>query len=148
MGRVLLGMLVFVFCGQHLAWMAHEPPGTLELFGALVLVSEFPQRLTGRVRLQNGVLHSLAGMVISFAVAAGVGAWLAPRVGLEPREGVIAGLLVCVCVTAGGVVTGAVAHDLSLSASNARLGRAALLDRITPAIYAAPLYYHYVSHFA
>jgi predicted CDP-diglyceride synthetase/phosphatidate cytidylyltransferase len=148
MGRVLLGLLVFVFCGEHLAWMAHEPPGRLELFGTLVVVSGFPQRVTGRIRLHDGVLRSLTGMLVSFAAAAGIGAWLAPWSGLEPREGLIAGLLVCLCVTAGGVVTGAVAHDLSLSASSARLGRAALLDRITPAIYAAPLYYHYVSHFA
>jgi len=148
MGRVLLALLVFVFCGGHLAWMSHEPPGTLELFGTLVLVSELPQRLTGRIRLHDGVLRTLVGMAISFVAAAGIGAWLAPWSGLEPREGLLAGLLVCLCVTAGGVVTGAVAHDLSLSASSARLGRAALLDRITPAIYAAPLYYHYVSHFA
>ena len=147
-GRVMLAMLVFVFCGEHLAWMANEPSGRLELFGTLVLVSELPQRLTGRIRLHDGVFRALGGMTVSFAAAAGVGAWLAPYIGLDPREGLIAGLLVCLCVTAGGVVTAAVAHDLSLSASNARLGRAALLDRITPAIYAAPLYYHYVSHFA
>jgi predicted CDP-diglyceride synthetase/phosphatidate cytidylyltransferase len=62
--------------------------------------------------------------------------------------GLIAGLLVSTSVTAGGIVTAAVAYDLSLTTQSARLGRAAILDRITPAVYAAPLYYHCLSHFA
>jgi predicted CDP-diglyceride synthetase/phosphatidate cytidylyltransferase len=94
LGRVLLGLLVYVFCGAHLGFMVSRPTGTLELFGVLV-----------------------------------------------------AGLLVCLSVTAGGLVTEAVAHDLSVSASESRVGRAALLDRITPAIYAAPLYFHFLRYF-
>ena len=148
MGRVLLGLLVFVFCGTHLAWMAHEPLGHLELFGVLVIVSEFPQRVAGRFRLGPGAVRSWVGMLVSFVLAAGIGAWLAPVIDVAPRMGLIAGLLVSTSVTAGGIVTAAVAYDLSLTTQSARLGRAAILDRITPAVYAAPLYYHCLSHFA
>ena len=148
MGRVLLAVLVFVLCGGHLAWMTHESVGHLELFGTLVIVSEFPQRVAGRLRMHNGVLRSIVGVVVSFVVAAAAGTWLAPVIGVTPRMGLCAGILVWIGVTAAGIVTSAVAHDLSLTPQNARFGRAALLDRIAPAFYAAPLYYHFLDYFA
>ena len=50
LGRVLLGVLSFVFCPAHLALLVHWPQsGLLELYGVLVLSAELPQRLvTGR----------------------------------------------------------------------------------------------------
>jgi predicted CDP-diglyceride synthetase/phosphatidate cytidylyltransferase len=37
-----------------------------------------------------------------------------------------------------------VAQDLLRTQSDAMLGRAAFLDRTLPAIYAAPIFYHYL----
>ena len=90
----------------------------------------------------------MTGLGVSLVEAGGTGAWLAPVIGISRQMGFSAGILVFISVTAGGIVTAAVAHDLSLSTQSARLGRAALLDRITPAFYAAPLYYHFLDHFA
>lgn len=145
MGRVLLGLLVFVFCAAHLAWMVHLPTGFLELFGVLVLASELPQRLAGRFRLGERMLRSLMGVVGGVGLSAASGAWLGPWVGVSLNEGAIAGILVATSVTIGGLVTEAVAQDLSLGPSTSRVGRAAILDRITPVIYAAPLFFHFLN---
>lgn len=148
LGRVMLGVLVFVFSTAHLGFLIHMPLGSLEWFGILVLASELPQRLTGRLRFRKGVLRSLVGTLFSFALAAGAGAWLGPTFGISAAMGGIGGAMVALAVTAGGVVTEAVARDLALSPSAARVGRAALLDRLTPVVYAAPLFYHFLDYLA
>lgn len=148
MGRVLLGMLVFVFCSAHLGWMLHQPVGRLELFGVLVVASDLPQRLSGRLRGGNGRMRALVGVTCSTVLAVAAGALLGGRVGITPGQGVAASLLVVVSVTAGGIVSEAVARDLALGPAASRVGRAALLDRITPAIYAAPLYFHFLNRYA
>ncbi len=144
LGRVLLGVLIFVFCGAHLGFLAHSPQGSLEWFGILVLASEFPQRLTGRLRTGNGVLRSIVGTTLGFAFATGLGAWLAPAFGFPSERGAVGGAVVALAVTVGGIVTEAVARDLSM----APVGRAALLDRVTPMVYAAPLFYHFLDYYA
>jgi predicted CDP-diglyceride synthetase/phosphatidate cytidylyltransferase len=55
---------------------------------------------------------------------------------------------VFVAVTMGALVNEAVSEDLSLTSPSARRGRGALLDRIVPAAYAAPVYFHYLNYFA
>ena len=37
--------------------------------------------------------------------------------------------------------------DLDLSSTSATFGRGTLLDRMIPAVYAAPVYFHYLSYF-
>ncbi|MDX1389203.1 MAG: hypothetical protein R3344_08435, partial [Acidobacteriota bacterium] len=140
----LLGVLIFVFCGAHLGFLIHEPRGSLEWFGILVLASELPQRLSGRLRTGNGVLQSIVGTVLGFAFAAGLGAWLAPTFGFPAERGAVGGAVVALAVSVGGIVTAAVARDLSMPA----VGRAAFLDRVTPMVYAAPLFYHFLDYYA
>lgn len=146
MGRVLLGLLVFVFCAAHLGWMARWGSGRLELFGVLVLASELPQRVVGRIRAGEPLARPLLGILVSVALTCGVAAWLAPGLGIETRHGIALGLLVVASVTAGRTVTEAVSQDLSLAPAAARVGRGALLDRTMPAVYAAPLFFHYVNY--
>ena len=50
-------------------------------------------------------------------------------------------------VNLGATVSKAVAKDLALSTATI-LGRGALLDRLVPALYAAPVFFHYLNHFA
>ena len=45
-------------------------------------------------------------------------------------------------------VSAAVGRDLDLKSSSVLMGRGALLNRIVPAAYAAPVYFHYLNHFA
>ncbi len=142
MGRVLLAVLVFLFCAIHLAWMHHRGPGFPELYGALVLAAELPQRIAGRLRLGRAGVRPWAGVIVGLVLACGLAAWLGPWQGVGWRRAVAGATLVAISVTVGGMVTEAVAEDLGLDSAAARVGRAALLDRIVPAIYAAPLYYH------
>lgn len=146
MGRVLLGLLVYVFCTAHLGWIARQPEGRLELFGVLVLASELPQRLAGRIRSDERIVRPLAGIVTACALAASLGSWMGTALGIQIRHGMVAGLLVALSVTAGRIVTEAVSQDLKLDPATSRVGRGALLDRTMPAVYAAPLFFHYLYH--
>jgi phosphatidate cytidylyltransferase len=149
MGRTLLGVVIFVFCLAHLGLLAHhELTGVLELFGVLVLAAELPQRLAGRFRSGKGWVKPTIGIPISLVLAVGSGWFFGPLCGLVDDDAARAGLLVFVAVTMGALVNEAVSEDLSLTSPSARRGRGALLDRIVPAAYAAPVYFHYLNYFA
>ena len=51
-------------------------------------------------------------------------------------------------VTMGALVSDAVMRDLSPGSTGTRVGRWAFLDRAIPAVYAAPVFFHYLNHFA
>ncbi len=146
-GRTLLGVLLFIFCTAHLGLLMNRPPELLDLFGVLVIAAELPQRLIGRFRPGESRVRPVLGMAVSLLVAGAAGYALGPAAGLGDEDAARAGVLVALAVTAGSVVVAAVARDLEMSSSTARLGRGALLDRTIPAVYAAPVFYHYLSHF-
>ena len=150
MGRTLLGVLLFVFCLAHLGLLAHDAHrGVLELYGILVLAAETPQRLAGRFRTGSGWwIKPTLGIPISLLLAIGLGWFLGPWCGLDKEDAARAGLIVVIAVTMGAVVNQAVAADLSLTVPSARRGRGAMLDRLMPAAYAAPVYFDYLTHFA
>jgi hypothetical protein len=56
----------------------------------------------------------------------------------------VAGGLLALAMAGGSLVSDAVAQDLMRTQSDAVLGRAAFLDRSLPALYAAPIFYHYL----
>ncbi len=148
MGRILLGVLLFVFSAAHLGLLAGwKQPGLVELFGVLVLAAELPGRLTGRFR-QGGGRASSFGVAAGALLAAAAGFWAGPWCGVVEEDGARAGLLVAVAVTMGALVSEAVMRDLTPTAAAGRIGRWAFLDRAIPAVYAAPVFFHYLSHFA
>ena len=148
MGRILLGVLFFVFCLAHLGLLVHEPqPGLLGLFGVLVLGAELPQRLAGRFRPGSGWLNPLLGILAGALLAVTLGFWLGPWCGLVEGEGARAGFLVLFAVTLGAQVSEAVAVEISPSPSSHRIGRGAFMNRMVPAVYAAPVFFHYLHHF-
>jgi predicted CDP-diglyceride synthetase/phosphatidate cytidylyltransferase len=149
MGRILLGVALFVFCAAHLGLLVRsERPGLLELFGVLVLVAELAGRSTGRFRQGGGWARSTFGVVAGAVLAAAAGFWAGPWCGVVEEDGARAGVLVAIAVTMGALVSEAVMRDLSPGASGGRVGRWAFLDRAIPAVYAAPVFFHYLSHFA
>jgi len=149
MGRTLLGVLFFVFCVAHLGLLVHqEPAGLLELFGVLVVCAELPQRLLGRFRPGAGWARPAVGIVLGILLAGAVGFLVGPWCGLVEEDAARAGILVAIAGTLGAMVAGAVALDLSQSPSAAWFGRGAFLNRMVPAVYAAPVYFHYLNHFA
>ena len=89
-------------------------------------------------------MRPFLGVVASVAIAAAVGAILAPLSGAASLHGGVAGALVALAMAGGSLVSDAVAQDLLRTQSDAMLGRAAFLDRTLPAIYAAPIFYHYL----
>jgi phosphatidate cytidylyltransferase len=144
LGRVLLGVLVFVFCAAHFGLMTRLPEGSLELFGITALLADLPQRLSGRLRPGGERVRPVLGVVASVVVAAAVGATLAPYAATASIHGGVAGGLIALAMAGGSLVSDAVAQDLLRTQSDAMLGRAAFLDRTLPAIYAAPIFYHYL----
>jgi predicted CDP-diglyceride synthetase/phosphatidate cytidylyltransferase len=143
-GRLITGLIVFVFCAGHLGLIAKlNTGGAIQLYGLLVLVAELPQRLAGRVRAGEGVVRAWAGIATGAALAAWVGALAAPLGGFAPRQGSILGLLVAAGAAAGAFIAEASAQELNLGAPAARVGRKALFDRTMPALFAAPFFFHY-----
>ena len=50
--------------------------------------------------------------------------------------------------TLGALVSEAVATDLGLTVSAAVSGRGATMTRMVPAVYAAPVFFHYITYFS
>jgi predicted CDP-diglyceride synthetase/phosphatidate cytidylyltransferase len=80
------------------------------------------------------------------AIAAGF--YLGPWCGLDSGDAARAGSLVFVAVTMGALVNDAVSKDLALTSPSVRRGRGAMLNRLVPAAYAAPVFFHYLVQFA
>jgi len=157
MGRTLLGVVFFVFCTAHLALLTHVTPEALpgrvptglpEMFGVLVLAAELPRRLAGDFAYDSRWWKPISGVLISLPLVIGLGLWLGPLCGMVDDDGARAGVLVLVAVTVGALVSTAVNADLELRPSATRIGRAALLARLVPAVYAAPVFFYYLHHFA
>ncbi len=149
MGRILLGVTLFVFCMGHLGLLVRwEQAGLLELFGVMVLAAELPGRLTGRLRQGGTWARSAIGVVSGVVLASGLGFWAGPWVGVVEEDGARAGALVAIGVTMGALVSEAIMRDLSPLTATGRVGRWAFLDRAIPAVYAAPVFFHYLNHFA
>jgi hypothetical protein len=111
------------------------------------LGAEVPGRLTGRFRHGGGWARSAFGIAAGAVLAAGLGFWAGPWCNVVEEDGARLGLLVAIAVTMGAAVSEAVMQDLAPSAPAGRVGRWAFLDRATPAVYAAPVFFHYMNHF-
>jgi predicted CDP-diglyceride synthetase/phosphatidate cytidylyltransferase len=148
MGRTILGVLFFVYCTAHLTLLVDQPglSGLPELFGVFVLASDLPQRLAGRVHQGAGWIRVVSGKLASLALVVGVGFWLGPWCGLVEEDGGRAAALVFIAVSLGRRVSDAVADELALGPAS-RIGRGAILDRVVPALYAAPVFFHYINSF-
>jgi len=139
--------LAFLYCAAHLGLMARMPEGTLELFGILVLAAELPQRWIGWKRA-GGILGA---MVAGILVASAVGYLLSRKfgigveIGLNANAVALGGAFVSLAVTAAHLVLGAISDDLEMNSPSALMGRGAFLGRIVPAVYAAPIFYHYLT---
>ena len=119
--------------------------GQIELFGVLVLAAELPKRLAGRVRPDDRLVRPILGLFVGAAAAMCAGYFAGPACGVPTRTAAIAGLFLAGGTAAGAWVADAVAQDLSLGAPSARIGRGAFLDRAFPAVYAAPIYVHFLA---
>lgn len=146
MGRGMLGVLFFLYCGAYLGLMAHRPEGTLPLFGILVLAAELPQRMAGG-RLPG----RLAGKLILGVLAAGTVGYLLARyagagdwVGLNANEVALGAAFISLAVTGAHLVTNGIAADLEMNAASTLMGRGVFLGRIAPAVYAAPFFYYFL----
>lgn len=145
LGRVVLGATVFVYCGSFLGLMAHGAEGRLELFGILALLAEFPQRLLGRLRSTELLARSFPGVFLGVVLAGAAGWLLGPWAEIPALRGAAAGAFVALATSGGALVATSVAEDLDMSASAAVIGRAAFLDRTIPAVFAAPVYFHWLA---
>jgi predicted CDP-diglyceride synthetase/phosphatidate cytidylyltransferase len=149
LGRLFLGVLLFVYCAAHLGLLVRwEQRGALELFGILALAVELPQRLAGRIGRGTPWPRALAGLGAGVVLAPVLGFLCGPWCGIGEEDAARAGAIVAAGVALGTLVTGAVLKDLSLGPPGSSVGRGAFLDRVIPPIYAAPFFFHYLTHFA
>jgi hypothetical protein len=100
--------------------MAHQPHGRLELFAILVLFAELPQRVAGRPRSGQEVLRPAIGVALALLVCTGIGWWLGPLGAVTRLQGLTAGVLVALAITAGALVADGVAQDLGLGGASSR----------------------------
>ncbi len=157
LGRTLLGVVYFVFCLAHLGLLPGAEPEALpgrsaenipQLFGILVLAAELPRRMTGDFKPGAPWWPPLTGALISLPLVVGLGMWLGPECGLEGEDAARVGALMLVSVTIGAAVSRSLAGDLDLKTS-ALVGRGAMMLAHTfPVVYAAPVCFHYLNHFA
>ena len=148
MGRTILGVLVFLFCSAHLGLIARLQPGVILLFGTMVIVTEGCVRLVGRFEPGHSKLRRFAIFFAGVLIAGGIGYLLGPHVGVDQEQAARAGVLVGLALGCGAYVWHKVSTDLEITSSTTHLGRGGLLDRVVPAVYAAPAFYHYLNHFA
>jgi phosphatidate cytidylyltransferase len=148
MGRILLGVILFVFCAAHLGLMVHQPAGVLELFGILALATELPRRLAGRLVGSGSWFRPASAVLAGAALSTALGFWLGPSCGLVEEDAARAGLLLAIAVTSGAFVAEGLSRDAGISAGTSRVGRGAFLDRCIPVVYAAPVFFHYLDYFA
>ena len=152
MGRTLLGVLLFVFCMAHLALLSHhELTGVLELFGSPGVGGRTAPAPGRAFPLGHGLVdpayrgHSDQSVSGHRSLA---GTWDRGAVS-TPVTPDVPGSLVFVAVTMGALVNDAVSKDL---ASDVAVGTAADAGRcstgMVPAAYAAPVFFHYLVHFA
>ena len=146
MGRGMLGVLFFLYCGAYLGLMTHLDQGVLPLFGILVLSAELPQRMAGGRMpgrfLGRLVLGALIAGAIGYLLARqfGVGDW----VGLNANQVALGAAFISLAVTMAHLVTNGIATDLEMNAPSTLMGRGVFLGRIVPAVYAAPFFYYYL----
>jgi predicted CDP-diglyceride synthetase/phosphatidate cytidylyltransferase len=145
LGRLLLGVVLFVFCAAHLGLLAGNEQ--LELFGVFALAAELMQRLADKPGPGAGWKRPLTGIAAGALLVTLLGFWIGPWAGVGQGDAALAGLLVVAGVTLGTLVTSSMLRDLSLS-TQARHGRGVFLERVAPPIYAAPFFFHYLNYFA
>jgi predicted CDP-diglyceride synthetase/phosphatidate cytidylyltransferase len=116
--------------------------------GLLVLAAELPQRFIVYVKSERSWLKSVLGNLFSLVLAIGTGYWLGPWCGLIEEDAARAGGLVALAVIMGSLVSHAVSEDLAVDPASAGFGRGAMVTRMIPPVYAAPVFFHYLNHFA
>ena len=146
MGRIVLGSFFFVFCTAHLGLMAGRVPEQLELFGILVLASELPQRLGGTTRHGRSAAGPITGLTVGVGLGFALGFLLGPQAGIDSVLAGAGGVLLALAVAAGDKVTTAMASALELRAADSLTGSGAFLDRMVPAVYAAPVFYYFLQY--
>jgi predicted CDP-diglyceride synthetase/phosphatidate cytidylyltransferase len=87
------------------------------------------------------------GVVFRLVLAIGVGYWLGPWCGLVEEDAARGGALVALAVIMGRLVSHAVSEDLAVDPTAAGFGRGAMVTRMIPPVYAAPVFFHYLNHF-
>jgi len=104
--------------------------------------------VTSALEMQAAVDDALTGCGVDVVLAVAAGYWTGPACDLSQSHGAWAGLFVAIAVTLGALVSEAIMRELAPAPSVGRTGRWAFLDRTIPAVYAAPVFFHYLNYFS
>lgn len=162
MAKIQWGLMAFVFCVSHIAYMLNLPAipaipgGGKALVLYLVFLTEINDvaqyiwgKLFGRTAIVPTVspkktLAGLVGGVITTVVLAVALRFLS---GFDLLFAVSSGLLIALAGFLGDVVVSAIKRDMGVKDSGVLIpGHGGMLDRIDSLTYSAPLFFHFVSY--
>ena len=157
-----VGLLVTVYLFGHLSYLLLLPDklnpaaGSLGLMVYLVFLAQSNDvaqyicgKLVGRRRMVPGIspgktLEGFAGgLCFTIVLAILVAPWLTP---FGHGEAIFSGCLIALCGFAGDVTLSAIKRDVGIKDWSQLLpGHGGVLDRIDSLIFAAPLFFHFVT---
>lgn len=160
--KIQWGLMAFVFCVSHIAYMLNLPEipavpgGGKALVLYLVFLTEINDvaqftwgKLFGRTAIVPTVSpkKTLAGFVGGVATTVALAVLLRFLSGFDLVLAIASGLLIALSGFIGDIVVSAIKRDMGVKDSGALIpGHGGVLDRIDSLTYSAPLFFHFVGY--
>jgi phosphatidate cytidylyltransferase len=162
MAKIQWGIMAFVFCISHVAYMLNLPITTTISSGGkalvlyLVFLTEMNDvaqytwgKLFGRTSISPTVSpkKTLAGFVGGIMTTIILACLLRFLSGFDLPVAILSGLLISLSGFIGDLVVSAIKRDVGVKDSGVLIpGHGGMLDRIDSLTYTAPLFFHFVSY--
>lgn len=162
MAKIQWGVMAFVFCISHIAYMlnlpaiASVPGGGKALVLYLVFLTEINDvsqyiwgKLFGRTPIAPTVSprKTLAGFIGGVVTTMALAVLLRFLSGFDLTMAIASGLLIALAGFIGDLVVSAIKRDMGVKDSSALIpGHGGMLDRIDSLTYTAPLFFHFICY--
>lgn len=162
MAKIQWGIMAFVFCISHIAYMLNLPAipavpgGGKALVLYLVFLTEMNDifqyiwgKWLGRTAIVPAISpkKTLAGLIGGILTTVAVALALRFLSGFDPVFAVASGFLIALSGFIGDLVVSAIKRDMKVKDSGSLIpGHGGMLDRIDSLTYTAPLFFHFVCY--
>lgn len=162
MAKIQWGIMAFVFCVSHVAYMLNLPaiPAIPGGGKALVLylvflteINDVAQYIWGKLFGRTAIVptispkKTLAGFVGGVLTTVVLAILLRFLSGFDLPFAILSGLLIALTGFIGDLVVSAIKRDMGVKDSGALIpGHGGMLDRIDSLTYSAPIFFHFVSY--
>jgi phosphatidate cytidylyltransferase len=136
-GAIDFGLFFFVYCLGHLAYLAYYSTWLVLLLLLLVAMCGAVDRATSR-------WPSIAGYLISCALAMAAAWALRPWTLIQPIPSLFVGALIPTLVRMGNYTIGVLSRDMGISAADREPGSGQVLDSLKSVLFAAPILFHFL----